>query len=183
VRFGLLAFNAIGETPAAGPGRPGAVQLRMQPRTGPLNRADLAALTRAIQALRTQVDVLIVLPHWGTQYTTRLVADQRTVARALVAAGADLVLGGHPHVVQGVELHRERLVAYSLGNFIFDMDFSRATREGVILEMTFWGGSLKAAHFVPVWIDDRFGPRVLSARAGEPILRRMWAASGPPFNP
>jgi poly-gamma-glutamate capsule biosynthesis protein CapA/YwtB (metallophosphatase superfamily) len=183
VRFGFLAFNAIGETPAAGSGRPGAAQLRMQPRTGPLNQTDLAAMTRAIRALRPDVDVLTVLPHWGTQYTTRLVADQRTVARALVAAGADLVLGGHPHVVQGAEVHRSGLVAYSLGNYVFDMDFSQATREGVILELTFWGGSLKEARFVPVRIDGRFAPRVLSARAAEPILRRIWAASGPPFKP
>jgi poly-gamma-glutamate capsule biosynthesis protein CapA/YwtB (metallophosphatase superfamily) len=183
VRFGFLAFNAIGETPAAGSGRPGAVSMRMQPRTGPLNRADLAALTRTVRTLRPQVDVLTVLPHWGTQYTTRLVADQRTVARALVAAGADLVLGSHPHVVQGAEVYRGGLVAYSLGNYVFDMDFSQPTREGVILELTFWGGTLKAAQFVPVRIDAGFAPRVLSARAGEPILRRIWAASGAPFNP
>jgi hypothetical protein len=63
------------------------------------------------------------------------------------------------------------------------MDFSQATREGVILELTFWGGSLKEARFVPVRIDGRFAPRVLSARAAEPILRRIWAASGPPFKP
>jgi poly-gamma-glutamate capsule biosynthesis protein CapA/YwtB (metallophosphatase superfamily) len=183
VRFGFLAFNAIGETPAAGSGRPGAVSVRMQPRTGPLNRADLAALTGTVRTLRPQVDVLTVLPHWGTQYTTRLVADQRTVARALVAAGADLVLGSHPHVVQGAEVYRGGLVAYSLGNYVFDMDFSQPTREGVILELTFWGGTLKAAQFVPVRIDAGFAPRVLSARAGEPILRRIWAASGAPFNP
>jgi poly-gamma-glutamate capsule biosynthesis protein CapA/YwtB (metallophosphatase superfamily) len=181
VRFGFLAFNAIGETPAARSGSPGAVQLRMPPRTGPLHRGDLSAMTRAIRALRPRVDVLTVLPHWGTQYTTRIVPDQRTVARALVDAGADLVLGGHPHVVQGVELHRGGLIAYSLGNYVFDMDFSQPTREGVIVELTFWGGVLKAAEFVPVRIDGRFAPRVLPAGAGQPVLRRMWAASGLPF--
>jgi len=183
IRFGFLAFNAIGETPAAAGDRPGAVQLRMQPRTGPLNRGDLSAMTRAIRTLRPQVDVLTVLPHWGTQYTSRIVPDQRTVARALVDAGADLVVGGHPHVVQGAEIHRGGLIAYSLGNYVFDMDFSQPTREGVILELTFWGGVLKAADFVPVQIDGRFAPRVLSQGAGQPILRRIWAASGRPFMP
>jgi poly-gamma-glutamate synthesis protein (capsule biosynthesis protein) len=154
----------------------------MQPRTGPLDRGDLAVLTRSIQELRPRVDVLTVIPHWGTQYTTRLVADQRTVARALVDAGADLVVGGHPHVVQGAEIHRGRLIAYSLGNYVFDMDFSQATREGVILELTFWGATLKAAELVPYRIDGRFTPRVLSVREGQPILRRIWTASGRPFS-
>jgi poly-gamma-glutamate synthesis protein (capsule biosynthesis protein) len=182
VRFGVLAFNAIGETPRAGSGRPGAVTLRMQPRLGPLNRADLRAFTQAIRALRPRVDVLVVLPHWGAQYTSRAVPDQRTVARALVDAGADLVVGGHPHVVQGAELRRGNLIAYSLGNFVFDMDFSRATQEGAILELTLWGGEVKAGEFVPVRIGADFAPRVLSERAGRPILQRMWDASGPPFS-
>jgi len=182
VRFGILGFNAIGETPRAGPTTPGAVTLRMQPRLGTLNRTDLRAVTGAIQALRPRVDVLMVLPHWGAQYTSRTVADQRTVARALVDAGADLVIGGHPHVVQGVELHRGRLIAYSLGNYVFDMNFSRATQEGVILELTLWGGTVKAAELVPVRIDAAFAPRVLSAAAGRSILQRIWDASGRPFS-
>lgn len=137
VRFGFLAFNAIGETPAAGPDRPGAVRLRMQPRTGPLNTGDLRAIQADISALRSRVDVVVVLAHWGAQYTNRPVPDQHRVARALVEAGADLVAGGHPHWVQGVELHRGRLVAHSLGNYVFDMDFSTKTQEGVILELVF----------------------------------------------
>ena len=181
VRFGFLAFNAIGESPPARSDRPGVVQLRMQPRLGSLNAADLNAMRRAIRQLRPRVDVLTVLPHWGQQYTSEPVRDQRRVAHALVDAGADLVIGSHPHWVQGAELYHGKLIAYSLGNYVFDMDFSRQTQEGVILELVLWGGQVKSAQFVPVRIGEDFAPRVLSWRTGRPILRQIWDASGPPY--
>jgi poly-gamma-glutamate synthesis protein (capsule biosynthesis protein) len=179
--FGVVAFDAIGETPAATAARPGALRVRMLPRTGPLVRRDLDRVVRIVRELRPRVDVLLVLPHWGTQYTTRTVADQRTVGRALVDAGADLVVGGHPHWVQGMELRRGRPIVYSLGNFVFDMDFSRRTREGAILELVFWGPELKAAELVPVRIGADFAPRVATGRAGQAILDQVWGASGPPL--
>ena len=181
VHFGIVAFDAIGETPAATPTRPGVLRVRMQPRTGPLVATDLARVTGIVRGLRGRVDVILVLPHWGTQYTTRTVRDQRVVARALVAAGADLVVGSHPHWVQGVEAVRGSLVAYSLGNFVFDMDFSRRTQEGAVLDLTYWGSALKESRLVPVVIGPDFAPRVSSGRRAEVILDRVWAASGPPL--
>ena len=83
----------------------------------------------------------MALPHWGTQYTNVPVRDQRRVASAMVDAGADVVIGGHPHVVQGIQLRHQHVVLHSLGNFVFDMDFSRQTEEGVIAELVFWGAS------------------------------------------
>jgi poly-gamma-glutamate capsule biosynthesis protein CapA/YwtB (metallophosphatase superfamily) len=182
VRFGFLAFNAIGETPTARRARPGTVSVRMRPRTGPLDPGDLASMTADIRTLRKQADVVVVYPHWGQQYTAEAVPDQRRVGRALVDAGADVVIGSHPHWVQGAEIYRGRLIAYSLGNFVFDMDFSRPTREGVVLELVFWGSQVKAAEFAPVRIGLDFAPRFLSRSAGRPVLDRMWAASGAPFD-
>jgi poly-gamma-glutamate capsule biosynthesis protein CapA/YwtB (metallophosphatase superfamily) len=173
VRFGFLAFNAIGETPTARRDRPGAVSVRMPPRTGPLNAGDLRAMVADIRALRARADVVIVCPHWGQQYTTEEVPDQRRVGRALVDAGADLVIGAHPHWVQGAEIYRGKLIAYSLGNFVFDMDFSRQTREGAVLELVFWDDQVKAGEFVPVRIGADFAPRFASRRAGQPTLDRM----------
>jgi poly-gamma-glutamate synthesis protein (capsule biosynthesis protein) len=181
VRFGFLAFNAIGETPPAGRA-PGAVRLRMQPRLGPLNEDDLERFRTDVRTLRPLVDVLIVLPHWGGQYTTRLHPDQPAVAQALVDAGADLIVGSHPHWVQGMELRKGRPVAYSLGNFVFDMDFSRRTQEGAVLELVFWGSTLKAAEIAPVRIGSDFAPRFLAPKDARPILEEVRRASGPPFN-
>jgi poly-gamma-glutamate capsule biosynthesis protein CapA/YwtB (metallophosphatase superfamily) len=181
VRFGFLGFNAIGETPAVGPGQPGAVSVGMPPRTGPLDRAALRRFEDAVRRLDDRVDVVVVMPHWGTQYTHRPEPVQSRVARRLVRAGADVVVGGHPHWVQGMQMMGRGLVVHSLGNFVFDMDFMRETQEGAILELTFWGGRLKAVELVPYVMDEQFAPRVVSGRRGEQVLAPMRATSGPAF--
>ena len=181
VTFGLVAFDAIGETPAATATRPGALRVRMQPRTGPLNQRDLARVTGTVGDLRASVDVVMVLAHWGTQYTHDTVRDQRRVARALVDAGADVVVGGHPHWVQGVEVVDGSFVAYSLGNLVFDMDFMAQTQEGVLLELAFWGDELKGARLAPYVIGGDFAPRLARGSRGDAILGDVWRASGRPL--
>jgi poly-gamma-glutamate capsule biosynthesis protein CapA/YwtB (metallophosphatase superfamily) len=170
VRFGFLAFNAIGETPRATATSPGTFELRMPPRTGPLNRSDLSALTTNIQALRKTVDVVVVMPHWGQQYTHEPVPAQRTVADALTRAGADLVIGGHPHWVQSAQFGTSKAVVHSLGNLVFDMDFAQQTQEGVLLELTYWGKTLKAARLTPYVIGADFSPRIVTGARAEQIL-------------
>ena len=181
VRFGFVAFNAIGESPRATPSRPGVAEVRMQPRTGPLDRGDLRRLTSTIRDLARRVDVVVALPHWGTQYTNLPVRDQRRVATAMVDAGADVVMGGHPHVVQGIQLRRQHVVMHSLGNFVFDMDFSRQTEEGVIAELVFWGGELKGLRLKPYVIGADFAPRLDDGARARRTLARLWDASDAPF--
>jgi poly-gamma-glutamate synthesis protein (capsule biosynthesis protein) len=171
ISFGFLAFNAIGETPRATRQSPGAASVRMEPRTGPLSRHDLAATKARVRRLAKRVDVVIVLPHWGDQYTHRPVPDQRRVGRALIAAGATAVVGGHPHWVQDVEKHDDRLLVHSLGNFVFDMDFSLETREGVLLELTFRGEDVEAARLVPYRIDEQFRPQLVHGAAAQSVLQ------------
>jgi poly-gamma-glutamate synthesis protein (capsule biosynthesis protein) len=151
----------------------------MPPRTGPLDRAELDRFLRAVRDLDRRVDVVVVLPHWGTQYTHRPEPVQRRVGRALVRAGADLVVGGHPHWVQGVDLVDGVPVAHSLGNFVFDMDFMPQTMEGVVLEATFTGGELRAVGLVPYRLDRRtFAPRPMHDAAGRGVLADVWSTSG-----
>ncbi len=178
--FGVVAFDAIGETPAATAESPGALRLRMQPRTGPLDEGDLRRVLGIVRRLDRQVDVVLVVPHWGTQYTHGTVRDQRVVARALVRAGADVVAGGHPHWVQGVEAVGDGLIAYSLGNFVFDMD-TQQTNEGFVLELTFWGAALKSARLVPYVIGADFAPRRAQGARGDAILADVWRASTAPL--
>ncbi len=187
VRFGFVAFNAIGETPRATASTPGVASVRMQPRTGPLNQADLDRAVRTIRALRDRADVVVVLPHWGAQYTHVPVPAQRRVGQALVAAGADVVVGGHPHWVQPVQRVRRGqsgkqtgeqnagvgLVVYSLGNFVFDMDFMRQTQEGVLCDLMFAGDRLRAVRFTPYVIGSDFAPRVERGPRAREILRPL----------
>lgn len=66
------------------------------------------------------VDVVIVVPHWGTEHEPLANDHQRKMAKAMIDAGADAVVGGHPHVVQDSEIYNDKPIIYSLGNFVFD---------------------------------------------------------------
>jgi poly-gamma-glutamate synthesis protein (capsule biosynthesis protein) len=177
ISFGFLGFNAIGETPEAAPGQPGAVSVSMPPRTGPLDRDELGRVLGDVRRLARRVDVVVVMPHWGEQYTNRPWPVQGLVARRLADAGADLVVGGHPHWVQGASLVGDTLVVNSLGNFVFDMDFYPETMEGLVLEATFWGDRLMAADFVPYRIGSDHAPRVVSYDDAASILDPFWEFS------
>jgi poly-gamma-glutamate synthesis protein (capsule biosynthesis protein) len=179
--FGFIGFNAIGETPRATPSSPGALSVRMPPRTGPLSRADLAHVSALVRGLAARVDVVVVLPHWGTQYTHQPEPVQRLVAARLVRSGADLVVGGHPHWVQGLDRVGQSVVAHSLGNFVFDMDFMTETQQGVVLAATFWGRRLKAVDLVPYRMDHEFAPRPVRGRQADAILEDVWGSSTGPF--
>jgi poly-gamma-glutamate capsule biosynthesis protein CapA/YwtB (metallophosphatase superfamily) len=175
--FGFVGFNAIGETPEAGPTTPGANAVSMPPRTGPLDRDELARVLGDVRRLARRVDVVVVMPHWGTQYTARPEPVQQRVARDLVDAGADLVVGGHPHWVQGASLVGDALVVQSLGNLVFDMDFMPETQEGLVLQATFWDDELKGVRFVPYRIGPDFAPRVVAASAAGRLFANFWRFS------
>ena len=166
--------------PAGLAGSPGALSVRMPPRTGPLNRGDLARVLSEVRRLAGRVDVVTVMPHWGTQYTHAVGPMQRRVARRLVDAGADLVVGGHPHWVQGVEHYRGAAIAYSLGNFVFDMDFMEETMEGVALTATFRGDRLRGVELTPYRLDERFAPHVVHGAAARAIVAQASVISTDP---
>jgi poly-gamma-glutamate capsule biosynthesis protein CapA/YwtB (metallophosphatase superfamily) len=170
MRVGFLGFNAIGETPMAGPRTPGALSVRMPPRTGPLNSGDLARVLRAVRRLAERVDAVVVVPHWGQQYTHVAEPVQRRVAHRLVDAGADLVVGGHPHWVQGLERYRGVVIAHSLGNLVFDMDFMEQTMEGVALTATIRAGRVVGVRLTPYRLDSSFTPRPLRGAAAKAVL-------------
>jgi gamma-polyglutamate biosynthesis protein CapA len=83
-------------------------------------------------------DYTAVVSHWGAEYESEPTESQRRIAHSFIDAGADAVIGAHPHVVQPIEIYKDKAIFYSLGNFIFDQDFSLPTRQGlaVRLELT-----------------------------------------------
>jgi poly-gamma-glutamate synthesis protein (capsule biosynthesis protein) len=80
-------------------------------------------------------DLVIPFMHWGWERETQPSERQRQLARTMIDAGADVVVGGHPHVTQGVEYYRGKLIVYSLGNFVFDGFDSPETRRGWLLRL------------------------------------------------
>jgi gamma-polyglutamate biosynthesis protein CapA len=85
----------------------------------------------AVKIANTQVDILIVSVHWGIEYSPANKRQEKW-AHTLVDNGADIIVGHHPHVMQRIEVYKEKPIFYSLGNFIFDQYFSKDTLQGMV---------------------------------------------------
>ncbi|MFH1631846.1 MAG: AmmeMemoRadiSam system protein B [bacterium] len=113
---------------------------------------DTDALINEIESAKQEGRFVIVLPHWGTEYINSPTQSQRTLAQTMIDAGADLIIGGHPHVPQGVEVINNVPVVYSLGNFVFDQFIPEtwtAITAGIIISDT-----EIEIHLIPVYTKD-----------------------------
>lgn len=95
-----------------------------------------AKITAAIQAEKAKGEFVIIFPHWGTEYSITHTTSQETAAKTWIDAGADLVVGSHPHVVEDVDIYKNKPIIYSLGNFVLDQTFSADTQQGLIVSGT-----------------------------------------------
>lgn len=141
--------------------------------------ADDAAVAADIREAKTHADLVVVSVHWGAELMDRPKDYQVRLAHAAVDAGADLVLGHHPHVLQGLELYKGRLIAYSLGNFAFGSGSRRCT-ESIILLAEFDGGALARVRAVPLCVDNHrvnYQPAPLAGAEGRAVLDRLNAIS------
>ena len=104
------------------------------------NRAGVAEAydsTRAVEAIKTarkKADLVIVVAHWGEERVSTPNADQTRLAHEFVDAGADLIIGGHPHVLQGLEYYKGKWIAYSTGNFIFTKSTNEETWKTAVFQ-------------------------------------------------
>jgi poly-gamma-glutamate synthesis protein (capsule biosynthesis protein) len=163
VRIAFLAYNSI--LPShywAEANRPGCTPMRAftvyeqvehdQPGTPArvhtfAHREDLAAMEADIRAAKAEADVVVMSIHWGIHFVPAVIADyQREVAHAAIDAGADLILGGHAHILKGVEVYRGRTIFYSLCNFAMDIRISREHAQGK--------GFKEIQALSPGWIPD-----------------------------
>lgn len=111
-------------------------------------------IIEAVKEKRPQVDLLIISFHWGTEYAPEPTTKQVALAHRMIDAGADLILGHHPHVIQKVEDYHGRKIVYSLGNFIFDQPWSEATKKGLVGIFTFQEKRLVKSEFKEASIQD-----------------------------
>jgi poly-gamma-glutamate synthesis protein (capsule biosynthesis protein) len=158
--FGFLAFNGI---------------------EIPFNKEQIE---KEIKEASQKVGVLVVSAHWGDEYVLtpreygNIAPDNpKEIGRLMIDAGADLIIGNHPHTVQGVEIYKEKLIAYAHGNFIFDQTWSQETQEGVVGEYTFYENQLVNAKFRPILVGGNYVPYFLSKEKGAHILNRMKKSS------
>ncbi|MEJ2637172.1 MAG: CapA family protein [Calditrichia bacterium] len=117
-----------------------------------------------IRKLKKENDLVIVSFHWGSELLEAPKEYQVKLAHRTIDAGADLILGHHPHVVQGIEVYKGKIIAYSLGNFIFG-SFSENVRESMLLKFFYGTNSIKGCKIYPIYIynkDVEFQPRLLT---------------------
>jgi poly-gamma-glutamate synthesis protein (capsule biosynthesis protein) len=113
---------------------------------------DSKRVAQAIKDARSKADYVVTSFHWGIELATSPNSEQRSLAHLAVDSGADMVLGHHPHVVQGLELYKNRLIAYSLGNFVFSPP-REASAKSVMVMALLGPGGLVEAKVVPAVIS------------------------------
>jgi hypothetical protein len=160
LKFGFLAYNGVGP------------------------RFDRDAIVAAIQDLRPQVDVLAVAFHWGREYvavpmTAPGIAEDHPVeiGRMAIDAGADLIIGNHPHWVQAVEIYNGGFIAYAHGNLIYDQMWSYETRVSVIGRYTFYDDQLIGVEYIPTLSHDYAQAVPLEGAEAQAVLDGMRQAS------
>jgi len=158
LRLAFLAFNAIpGGDPVA---RDGWTWAHWEPEQ----------ISAAVSAASEGADAVVVFVHWGYEYDTRVDPAQRQAAELVLKAGADLIVGQHPHVVQSFEVVDGKFVAYSLGNFVFDQ-WQGHTAWGMVLRAFFDDEGLRAVQALPVKAGAR--PSLMTPREGRLTARRL----------
>ncbi len=122
-------------------------------------------IRKDVRRLREFVDYVVVSFHWGAELMTEPKDYQQRLARTAIDSGAQIVIGHHPHVLQGVEFYNGGVIYYSLGNFAFG-SYSRNAKIGGLARVTLAGGEVSSAEILPLNVanhDVLFQPRPLTA--------------------
>ena len=131
--------------------------------------------TRPVEAIRKaaeEADLVVVMAHWGEERNPHPVAKQTEMAHRYIDAGADLVIGSHPHVLQGAEKYKDRWIFYSLGNFVFTTNEVKETWDTVILNATCTKDGACELSAEPV--NNAWAlPRPLEGAEAERVLSRL----------
>ena len=147
----------------AGPDRPGTAF------------ATERVLAESIGRVAAEVDLIVVSFHWGAELMATPKEYQIFFARKAIDLGADLVLGHHAHILQGLEIYKNRLIIYGLGNFVFG-SYSRHARESIILKSYVDARGLLYAKIIPISVDNyqvAFQPRLLRGEARRQLLSSL----------
>jgi poly-gamma-glutamate capsule biosynthesis protein CapA/YwtB (metallophosphatase superfamily) len=167
IRFAFLAYNDRDVVPAsyeASDSRFGTAFMQIE------------RMQAAVRAAKGSADIVIVSMHSGTEYELFPNDSQTAFARAAIDAGAEIVIGHHPHVVQTREMYNGKYIFYSLGNFVFDQMWSQDTRDGLALKIVFTKEGISGISYHATEIHDYAQPRLLeSGEHADRIIERLSA--------
>ena len=110
-------------------------------------------IRKAKRATEGNADLVIVNAHWGDEYDAEANPRQKALAKAMVDAGADIIIGHHPHVLQSFEIYKNSIIFYSLGNFIFDQGWTR-TKDSALVQYHLQNKGLAKLEIVPLKIKE-----------------------------
>lgn len=147
IKFGFLAFSDVGPN-----------WIEAKTNTPGILLANDPNLTNIIMKAKEKCDVLITSFHWGEEYKTIHNKRQEELAHKAIDAGANIVIGHHPHVIEDIEYYKNYPIIYSLGNFIFDQSFSRETMRGMLLEATWKENKLKEIKNKVIVLNKKYQP-------------------------
>ena len=139
------------------------------------NPININEAQKHINNLKNQTDFIIVNAHWGQEYVHDFNTSQQNVAHSLIDAGADIIIGHHPHIVQGMEIYKNKPIFYSLGNFIFDQYFSTDTQQGLNVAIFLEKGDNIEVEYniLPIVINNDSQPALSEDIVKEEILDKI----------
>ncbi|WP_238996684.1 CapA family protein [Paenibacillus pinistramenti] len=167
IKIALFGFSRVLPKSdwAAGAGHPGIASVY-----------DPSRAYAAVKAARQKADVVIVVTHWGKERVQQYDDTQQSLAHGLIDAGADLVIGGHPHVLQGLEQYKGKWIAYSTGNFIFTRSSAAKTWETALFEVRCTKTGSCSMKLVP-YDAELAQPVPMDAAAGAKLLQEIQSLS------
>lgn len=166
-----MAFLAYVDVPIEGRSGFDTASWAAGPETPGLAWAEVDRVAADVAEASLQADVVIILFHFGLEGRSEVTASQRELAHAAIDAGAALVLGAHPHVLQRPETYKGGLIVYSLGNFVFD-GFSGLASQTAIFTATLTPAGVEAYGWVPVVVEDGL-PRLATDAEAALILPQV----------
>lgn len=135
-------------------------------------KVDPKSLEDEIKSAKEKCDFLIVSLHWGKEYEFYRGKMQKELAYTIIDSGGDLIIGHHPHVLQGVERYKNGIIFYSLGNFVFDRQIQNGTDETIIVNFKIKNKRLDEIEIIPAKIRNCQPERVYDKEANY-ILNRL----------
>jgi poly-gamma-glutamate synthesis protein (capsule biosynthesis protein) len=122
-------------------------------------RGEREIISKDITGLKPYTDFIVISLHWGDEFINYPSKVQMDLAHFIIDSGANIILGHHPHIIQGIESYKKGVIAYSLGNFIFDMWQERLRNTFVLKLILEKSGNIRY-DIIPMLINSRFQPQI-----------------------